>query len=100
MSLLDCSPSLPYLRIDMAKSTYSVTQAQSTLPRLVREAESGELVGITRRDETVAYLVSREHLEAIVETMELLANPRARKAIADHRAGRTRFLPLSAINDE
>jgi prevent-host-death family protein len=84
----------------MAKSTYSVTQAQSTLPRLVREAESGELVGITRRDETVAYLVSREHLEAIVETMELLANPRARKAIADHRAGRTRFLPLSAINDE
>ena len=84
----------------MAKSTYSVTQAQSTLPRLVREAESGELIGITRRDETVAYLVSREHLEAIVETMELLANPRARKAIADHRAGRTRFLPLSAINDE
>jgi prevent-host-death family protein len=84
----------------MAKSTYSVTQAQSTLPRLVREAESGELVGITRRDETVAYLVSREHLEAIVETMQLLANPRARKAIADHRAGRTRFLPLSAINDE
>jgi prevent-host-death family protein len=76
-----------------------VTQAQSTLPQLVREAEGGELVRITRRDETVAYLVSREHLEAIVETMELLANPRARKAIADHRAGRTRFLPLSAIDD-
>ncbi len=76
-----------------------MTQAQSTLPRLVKEAESGELVGITRRDETVAYLVSREHLEAIVETMELLANPRARKAIAGHRAGRTRFFPLSAIDD-
>lgn len=76
-----------------------MTQAQSTLPRLVREAESGELVGITRRDETVAYLVSREHLEAIVETMELLANLRARKAIAAHRAGRTRFFPLSAIDD-
>jgi prevent-host-death family protein len=84
----------------MAKSTYSVTQAQSTLPRLVREAESGELVGITRHDETVAYLVSRDHLEALVETMEILANPRARKAIADHRAGRTRFFPLSATDDE
>jgi hypothetical protein len=48
----------------------------------------------------VAYLVSREHLEAIVETMELLVNPRARKAIADHRAGRTRFLPLSAVSGE
>jgi prevent-host-death family protein len=82
----------------MPRSTYSVTQAQSTLPRLVREAESGELVRITRRDETVAYLVSRAHFEAIVETMELLANPRARKAIGEHRAGRTRFLPLTAID--
>jgi prevent-host-death family protein len=83
----------------MARSTYSVTEAQSALPRLLREAESGELVGISRRDETVAYLLSRQHLEAIVETMELLANPRARKAIADHRAGRTKLFALSAIDE-
>ena len=82
----------------MTKSMYSVTQAQSQLPSLVREAESGELIGIARHDETVAYLVSREHLEAIVETLELLGNPRARKAIADHRAGRTRFHPLSTLD--
>jgi PHD/YefM family antitoxin component YafN of YafNO toxin-antitoxin module len=75
-----------------------VTQAQSALPRLLREAEDGAFVGIARRDETVAYLVSREHLEAIVETMELLGNPRARKALADHRARRTRFFPLSALD--
>ncbi len=84
----------------MSRATYSVTQAQSALPRLVREAESGMLVGIARRDETVAYLVSREYLEAIVETMELLENPKARKAIEEHRAGRTRFVPLSALDDE
>ena len=54
----------------MGTSTYSVSEAQRALPRLVREAEGGELVAIARRDETVAYLVSREHLEAIVETME------------------------------
>jgi PHD/YefM family antitoxin component YafN of YafNO toxin-antitoxin module len=82
----------------MPRSTYAVTQAQSALPRLLREAESGALVGITRRDETVAYLLSRGHLEVIVETMELLANPRAREAIADHRAGRTRRFPLSVID--
>jgi antitoxin (DNA-binding transcriptional repressor) of toxin-antitoxin stability system len=87
-----------YLRIGMPRSTYSVSQAQSALPRLVREVESGALVGIARRDETVAYLVSRRQLEAIVETMKILANPRARKAIADHRAGRTRFSALSAID--
>jgi PHD/YefM family antitoxin component YafN of YafNO toxin-antitoxin module len=82
----------------MARSTYSVSQAQSQLPRLLRQAESGVLVGIARRDETVAYLLSRDYLEAIVETMEILSNPAAQKAIADHRAGRTRFLPLSAID--
>ena len=82
----------------MPRTTYSVTQAQSALPRLLREVESGELVGIARRDETVAYLLSRQHLEAIVETMELLANPRARRAIAEHRAGRTKLFPLTAID--
>jgi PHD/YefM family antitoxin component YafN of YafNO toxin-antitoxin module len=84
----------------MGRSTYSVSQAQSALPRLLREAEGGVLVGIARRDETVAYLLSRDQLEGIVETMELLANPKARKAIDDHRAGRTRFVPLAALDDE
>ena len=82
----------------MPRTTYSVTQAQRALPRLLREVESGELVGIARRDETVAYLLSRQHLEAIVETMELLANPRARKAIAQHWGGRTKLFPLTAID--
>ena len=89
-----------YLRIRMPKSTYSVSQAQSALPRLLREVESGELVGITRRDETVAYLLSRRHLEAIVETMEILANPHARRAIDEHRAGRTKFSTLAALDEE
>jgi PHD/YefM family antitoxin component YafN of YafNO toxin-antitoxin module len=77
-----------------------VSRAQSELPRLLREAESGALVGIARRDETVAYLLSRERLEGIVETLEMLANPRARRAIDEHRSGRTRFTPLSALDDE
>jgi len=82
----------------MARYTYSVTQAQSQLPQLVREAESGSLIRIARRDETVAYLLSRDYLEAIVETMEILANPEAQRAIAAHRAGKTRFVPLSALD--
>ena len=78
--------------------TYSVTGAQSRLPGLIRQAESGEPVRICRREETVAFLVSRQRMEAIVETMEILANPDAVKAISEHRAGRTRFLPLSALD--
>jgi PHD/YefM family antitoxin component YafN of YafNO toxin-antitoxin module len=94
----DKRASHPYLRNCVAKSTYSVSQAQSALPRLIRDVESGELVSISRHDETVAYLLSRDHLEAIVETMELLANPRARTAIADHRRGRLKLFPLSTID--
>ncbi len=82
------------------RSTYSVTQAQSQLPGLIRKAEEGEPVKILRHHETVAYLISRERMEAIVETMELLSNPKAMKAIAAHQAGKTKFLSLRALGND
>ncbi len=82
------------------KSTYSVSEAQSQLPRILKEVQKGEPVSIRRHDETVAYLVSRERMEAIVETLEILGNPAAMRAIAQHKAGKTKFLPLSAIGED
>jgi prevent-host-death family protein len=81
-------------------STYPVTDAQTQLPRLLRAVEKGAAVGIRRRNEAVAYLVSRERMEAIVETIELLANPAAAKAIAAHRAGKTKFVSLSKLDED
>ena len=78
-------------------STYTVTQAQAGLPRLLKDAADQGSIAITRRDETVAYLVSREQMEAIAETLNLLADPKAMKAIRNYEEGRTRFLPLSAL---
>jgi hypothetical protein len=72
---------------------------ESPPPRTVRDAESGRPIAIRRRDRTVAYILSQERLEAIVDTMELLASPAARETLADHRAGRIRFLPLSALDE-
>jgi len=71
------------------RSMYSVAQAQNALPRLIRKAEAGEPVRILRDNKTVAYIVSRERMEAIVETLEVLSNPEAVKAIAEHRAARS-----------
>ena len=82
------------------RSTYSVTQAQSQLPSLIRKAEGGEAVKILRHNQTVAYLVSRERMEAIVETMEILANPEAMKAVREHQAGKVKFLPLAALGND
>ena len=82
------------------KTTYSITQAQSQFPGLVRESAHSGAVAITRHDETVAYVVSRDRLEAIMETMEILANPRARRALREYEAGRMRFRPVEALDDE
>ncbi len=80
-------------------STYSVTQAQNQLSGLIKRAETGASIRIRRRDETVAVLISRERLDAMIETMEILANSDAVKAIETHRAGRTKFVGLSALDE-
>jgi len=82
------------------KSTYSVTEAQSQLPRLIKNAQKGEAISIRRRDDVVAYLISRERMEAIIETLEILGSPKAMRAIEQHRAGKMKFGPLSALDDE
>jgi PHD/YefM family antitoxin component YafN of YafNO toxin-antitoxin module len=80
------------------RSTYSVAEAQTNLPRLLREAVD-ESIAIRRRDKTVAYLISSERMEAIAETLEILANPDAMKAIRAHRAGKLKFFPLSSLDE-
>ena len=81
-------------------STYSVTQAQTNLPRLIKEAADAGSIAITRHDKTVAYLISRERMDAIVETLEVLGNPVAMKALRQYEEGKTKFLPLAALNGD
>jgi antitoxin YefM len=77
--------------------TYSVTEAQAGLPSILRQAEEQPVV-ITRRDKTVGYIVSPERFEAMLETMEIMANPEAMDAIRDYKAGKTKFLPLDSLD--
>ncbi|MEO7300146.1 MAG: type II toxin-antitoxin system Phd/YefM family antitoxin [Verrucomicrobiota bacterium] len=81
------------------KTAYSVSKAQSNLPRVLKEAED-HVIAITRRDETIAYLISKERLESLIESLELMSNPKAMKAIRDAKAGRTKYLPLSALDED
>ncbi len=77
-------------------STYSITQAQAKFPGLVREAQAAPVL-ITRHDETVAYVVSKQRMDAIAETLDLLANPAALKALRAARKGRSRYVALDEI---
>jgi len=81
------------------KTTYSITRAQANFPKLVRESAHG-LVAITKRDETVAFVISRERMESILETMEILANPKAMEAIRKDRAGKTKYYPLESLDED
>jgi len=65
---------------------------------VIRESQDAT-VTITRRDEVVGYVLSPERMEAIIETMEILANPKAMQAIRDYEKGRTKFHPLSDLEE-
>lgn len=43
----------------------SIAEARSNLPQLVREAESGEPIELTRRGESVAVLIGRRQYELL-----------------------------------
>ena len=83
----------------IVKTTYSITSAQANLPRVVRESENA-LIKITKRDETVAYVVSKERMESILETLEIMGNPKAMEAIRQDRAGKTKYYPLDSLDED
>ena len=58
------------------------------MAQLVRTAKSGRLATITRHNKTVAYVPGEEQLTGLLETMEILADPKALKAIRDAEAGK------------
>lgn len=81
------------------KTTYSIAIAQAKFPILVRECNKG-LITITKRDKAVAYIVSRERLETIFETLEIMANPKAMEALRKDRRGKTKYYSLESLDED
>ena len=79
------------------KSTVSISEGQDAFPALVKAAEKGKVVTVTRHDEPVACVIGHERMCAITETLEIMGNAAAMQAIAEHRAGRTQFGNLKDI---
>jgi antitoxin YefM len=78
-------------------STYSITEGQSQFPKMVKEAQAGYVATITKRDEPVAYIIGKERMAALIETMEIMANPEAMQTIRDYEAGKLKFFGLEDI---
>ena len=79
-------------------STYTITRAQANLPKVVRESLQG-LITLTRHDIPVAYVVSKERMEGILETLEVLSNPEAVKALHAAKTGKTKYHSLDSLDE-
>jgi prevent-host-death family protein len=81
-------------------STVTISELQAQAPRVVRDAEKQGSVTIARHGRTVAFLISRERMEAIIETLEIMGNSEAMKAIRAYEAGKGRFKDVSCLDED
>ncbi len=79
------------------KTSYSIAAGQKSFPEVVAASEKGVPVPIERHGETVAYVISKERFDAMLETMELLSNPEFVKALRSYEAGDTAWTSLAAL---
>ena len=76
--------------------TLTVSRAQAGLPKL---CNSGQSYLITNRDQPTAVLLPIGDYEALIETLDLLANPKAMQVLAAAKAGRLSYQDLN-LEDE
>jgi PHD/YefM family antitoxin component YafN of YafNO toxin-antitoxin module len=82
--------------VKLTENTLTISKAQAGLPRL---CNSGRSFLITNRDKPTAVLLPIADYEALIETMDLLGNPRAMKALRGARAGKLNYRALN-LDDE
>ncbi len=79
-------------------AAYTIAQAQKKLSSVVRESQQRP-VPITKNKQVVGFFLSRDRMESILETIDVMQDKKAMKAIRAYEAGKTKFQPLSALDD-
>jgi len=67
----------------IVQSTVNVTQAQQNLPKLLKQ----DSFAIARHGKIVGFFLSKDRIEALVESMELLSSPDFNTALKQLGAG-------------
>jgi PHD/YefM family antitoxin component YafN of YafNO toxin-antitoxin module len=80
----------------MSDSTYTVSQAQAKLPRLLKE----DSFAISVHGKVKGFYLSKERLEAMIETMELLGNPDFVAALKEHKSGKGKTYTIDELDQE
>lgn len=79
------------------KTSYSVAAGQKNFPEVVAASEQGEPIPIERHGRTVAYVISKDRFDAVLETMELLSNPEFADTLRRYEAGKTKWTSLEKL---
>jgi len=74
----------------------TITELAASVPKAVREAEAMGVRGITRNGKAVAFLVSRDVMESILETMELQKNSNLMRLVKADKQGKVAFTKVSS----
>ena len=77
-----------------SESTVNVTEAQANLPQLIRR----DSFSISRHGKIVGVYLSKDRIEALIETMELLGDPAFLSALKQYESGRMKFYPLASLD--
>ena len=79
-----------------SESTVNVTEAQANLPRLIRR----DSFAISRHGKVVGVFLSKDRIEALSETMELLGDENFTAALWEYKSGKTKFYDADALDKE
>jgi hypothetical protein len=74
-----------------------VSTLQAGASRLIKRAEADGIVPVSRNGRTVVFMVSRDKMAALLETMELQKNPELMALVKLDRAGKVAY---SEVPDE
>jgi PHD/YefM family antitoxin component YafN of YafNO toxin-antitoxin module len=75
-------------------AVYNVKQAQASMSEMLDKVADERLVTITRHGKIAAVMINPDRLSSILESMELMANPKAMKAIKDDRQNKSRVYSM------
>jgi PHD/YefM family antitoxin component YafN of YafNO toxin-antitoxin module len=79
-----------------SESTVNVTEAQANLPRLIRR----DSFAISRHGKVVGVYLSKDRIEAMIETMELLGDDKFMAALREYKSGKMKFYDVDKLDTE
>ena len=74
----------------------TIRQGQAKLPRLIKE----DSFAISVHGEVKGFYLSKQRLEAMIESIELLENPEFTAALKAHRSGRARTYTVKELDEK